>query len=252
MIWKYKIFAIIIAFMYYDRYLSKLKDLQSPLHKSPFHHSRFQRIKISLVSTKIIVWCDYHSAVWIALIWHEMQINYSPLRRYSLKRTIRSYLILSGQSVHLHTFVVWYDRQMNFSQNWRDLSIFRSPSPSCYTSSLSNKIRIRLRQADRNNIWLKRINALHRNILRKYLPSLINLQISNILYLYFTWNETGATILSNAISYSYEARSKLEWVTSLVILRSTCGWASLPSNTLYSPTRTNRLDGATSYDLLKN
>jgi len=63
----------------------------------------------------------------------------------------------------------------------------------------------------------------------------------------FGWNETGATILSNAISYSYEARSKLECVTSLVILRSTCGWASLPSNTLYSPTRTNKLDGARSF-----
>ena len=181
-----------------------------------------------------------------------MQINHIPRSRHLLRRTIRLYLVLSRQSVHLHTFVVWYDRQMNLSQNWRDLSIFRSSSPSCYTSSLSNKIRIRLRQADRNNIWLKRINSLHRNILDQYLPSLIIDCQYLILILYFTWNETGATILSNAISYSYEALSKLEWVTSLVILRSTCGWASLPSNTLYSPTRTNRLDGATSYEVLQN
>ena len=175
--------------MYYDWYLLRLKDLQSPLHKSPFHHSRFQRIRISLVSTKIIVWCDYHSAVWIALFWHKLQINYSPLRWYSSKRTIRLYLILSGQSVHLHTFVVWYDRQMNLSQNGRDLSIFRSPSPSCYTSSLSNKIRIRLRQADRNNIWLKRINQVYKIIVHKNLLSLIKLSISNInIVFYLKWD----------------------------------------------------------------
>ena len=181
-----------------------------------------------------------------------MQINHIPHRRDLLRRIIRSYLVLSGQSVHLHTFVVWYDRQMNLSQNWRDLSIFRSSSPSCYTSSLSNKIRIRLRQANRNNIWLKRISQLYKNNLHKYLLSLI-IRL-NCLYLilisHFTWNETGATILSKAISYSYDARSKLECVTSLVILRSTCGCASLPSNTLYSPTRTNRLEGATSYEVL--